>query len=251
MSSLPEQQAAPVDPGPSLLEWDSEFFGFPVGRVHLDHLDADGIREVDRRARAAGMRCLYGYLDPAHFETSYLVQTLGYRLVESSARFDLEPGPEPAMTPTDSVVRRGTEADLPAVAESVARMAPWSRFAVDTRFGLDVARRLSMAWVERAARCRTDDYVLTVAEDQSGITAFMSQTRRPRHIVDTVGTTAPGTGAAQALMRDARRRAGDQQLSAGWAAARNINSYRWLENCGFKVVEVRYIYHRWLDEEPW
>jgi dTDP-4-amino-4,6-dideoxy-D-galactose acyltransferase len=240
-----------VTPTVELLTWDSDFFGFPIGRVDLDHLDADGLREVDRSARAEGIRCLYGFLDPACYETSYLVQTAGYRFVEGSARFDLKPDLDIEYPPTDATIRRGTEADLPEIHDALLRVAPWSRYAVDPHFGLDAARRMNLAWVDRAARCRTDDHALMVAEDERGVIAFITRARHPVPIVDAVGTTAPGSGAARALMQDARSWAGDDGLWAGWAAARNINSYRFVENCGFRVTEVRYIYHRWLDEEPW
>lgn len=230
------------------LAWDSEFFGVSIGRVDLTTAEPESVAELEDRARAEGIDCLYGFLDPASYETSHLVQTLGYRFVEASARFDLDPRLPVDYPATDSEVRRGTEADLDAVMPAVLRMAPWSRYAVDPRFGIDAARRMNRAWIERAARCTTDEFDLMVAENDSGITAFISRARHPHPIVDTVGTTAPGSGAARALINESRQWAGDQPLWGGWIAARNVNSYRFVEHCGYRVAEVRYIYHRWLDE---
>lgn len=232
------------------LPWDSDFFGFGIGRVELAGADRSSVEQVEAEARRAGILCLYGHLDPDEHETSFTVQTFGYRLVEASARFDLPRGHEVPRPETDAVVRRGTEEDLPAVEPAMAKLARWSRYAVDPRFGLDAARRMNVAWIGRAARSVGDEHRLTVAEDHRGVVAFMGMGRNPRPFADTVATTAPGSGAVQMLMREAFEWAGDDGLGCGWAASRNIGSFRFVEGCGFRVAEVRYVYHRWLDEAP-
>lgn len=231
-----------------LLPWDSEFFGFTVGRIELTGLDAVRIEAVEAEARQAGVSCLYGYLDPIEFRASYTVQDLGYRFVECSAMFDTNPDVSVVFPTAEVTIRRGTAADLPAVEAAVVRMAPWSRFAVDPRFGVDAAARMHLAWVGRMARCETDAHALMVAESSSGITAFLTRSRAPHPTIETVGTTAPGSGATRALVRETMAWAGEEGVSAGWVAARNINSYRWLANCGFRPAAARYVYHRWLDD---
>ena len=67
--------------------------------------------------------------------------------------------------------------------------------------------------------------------------------------VDTKGVTKPGTGAADALMVALFDWAGGGATEAGPCAARNIAPLRYLERCGFRVSRVRYLFHRWLDEE--
>jgi hypothetical protein len=230
------------------LTWDSEFLGLGIGKVDLAGKGPEALQAIDAEARAAGISCLYGHLDPSEFQATYEVQRSGYRLVEASARFDLHPKLEVAYPPTDAVLRRGTAEDLDAVTPIMVRMAPWSRFAVDPRFGLEVAERMNRAWIERAARCETGEFELVVAEEDGAISAFISRALHPYPIVDTVATIAPGSGAARALIQASRTWAGDRPLWGGWAAMRNINSFRFVEHCGFRTAEVRYLYHRWLDE---
>lgn len=232
------------------LEFDSRFFGFPIGRIDLGGADPASVAEVEADARAHGVVCLYGSLDPADSATTYLVQTLGYRFVDTATRFELGVDVEVPAVPTSSVVRRGTVDDVPAVTESVLTMAPWSRYAVDPRFGLDAARRMHMAWVDRAVHCTTGEHDLMVADDDGEVVAFLTRTRDPLPIINTVGTVAPGTGAADALFAESREWARPRPISAGWAASRNIGIYRFLDRCGFVAAEVKYHYHRWLDEDP-
>lgn len=189
------------------------------------------------------------FIDPAADAATVETQAHGYRLVESAITMTLEPeGPfEPPAT--ESVARPGTVDDLEAIEDHISLMASWSRFSVDTRFGLEAGRRLHLEWVHRAARCETGERAYFGAEDPGGITDFMTVSRTGVPIIDTVGTTASGSGASPLLVSTARQWVGNQALEAGTLASRNIAVQRFFANCGFRPSSVRYVYHRWLDEE--
>jgi hypothetical protein len=150
--------------------------------------------------------------------------------------------------PSTAKVRRGTVDDLPALKPAIETLATWSRFAADPRFGLDAARRMHEAWIERAAR-DTDERALYVAYDDDGITGVATFVRSPVPRVDLKGVTKPSTGAADALMVALFDWAGSGPTEAGPCAARNIAPLRYLERCGFRICRVRYLFHRWLDED--
>ena len=232
-----------------LLAWDSEFFGVPIARADLTGASADTLGAIDAEARAGGIACLYGSLDPSDEVAGHLVQTLGHRLVEVALTFERPAMPfRPKPSPTQ--VRRGTPDDLPALEPAIKTLAPWSRFAADPRFGPDAAARMHEAWMERAARDDTDERALYIAYDDDGITGVATFVRSPVPRVDTKGVTKLGTGAADALMVALFEWAGGGATEAGPSAARNIAPLRYLERCGFRVCRTRYLFHRWLDEEP-
>lgn len=231
------------------LPWDSEFFGIPIGRVDLDGLDLDDVAAVEADAREQGVLCLYGSMTPEPEAPTVAVQRLGYRFVEGATLFSLRTS-EPVIPQPDGVsVREGTVDDLPALADTVAQLAAWSRYAVDPRFGPEAAERLQARWIERAAECTTGERALLVAEDDSGIIAFITRASDPEPVVDTVGTSSRGSGAARYLIQVAREWAGDRALYGGPIAARNVSALRYVSHCGYRVARVRYLYHRWLDEE--
>lgn len=231
------------------LPWDSEFFGVPIGRVDLDRVPVEDLATMEAEARDAGVLCLYGSLAPEPDAPTLDVQRQGYRFVEAATLFSLRTTEPLIPRPEGIEVREGTVADLPALADTVARLAPWSRYAVDPRFGLEAAERLQARWIERAAECTTGERALLVAEDDSGIIAFITRASDPEPVVDTVGTSSRGSGAARYLIQQARDWAGDRALYGGPIAARNVAALRYVSHCGYRVARVRYLYHRWLDEE--
>jgi dTDP-4-amino-4,6-dideoxy-D-galactose acyltransferase len=228
------------------LEWDSAFFGVPIARVDVNGAKPDTLRAVDAEARAQGITCLYGTLEPADETVAYLLQTFGYRLVEVSINYE-RPGSPYMPRPSLSVVRPGAPADLPALEPAIGTVAAWSRYAADPRFGPDAARRMHQAWVERAAR-GTGDRALFVAHDESGITGMATFRRSQVPRIEFVGVTKPGTGVADALMCALFEWAERGPTEAGWTAARNIAVLRYVERWGFRANRTRYVFHRWLDE---
>jgi hypothetical protein len=239
------------------LTWDSGFFGLPIGRIDLDGAEPTALADAEADARAAGLVCLYGELDPAHLDRIDVVQRAGYRLMDVA--LDLE-HPTSLLVdppPTTSTVRVGTPADLPALADQIAVVAPWSRFTVDPRFGESAARALHQAWVERAAR-EEAGRLLLVAEDDRGITG-MSTLQRPAATtavderpvaprIDLIASTRNSSGAAQALVGHAFACFGPGRSEGGPIAARNTISLRFSEQMGYRISRARYLFHRWLDE---
>jgi dTDP-4-amino-4,6-dideoxy-D-galactose acyltransferase len=230
------------------LPWDTEFFGFAIGKVDLDGAGLEDLDALDEEARSAGLVCLYGSLDPADAPATMVVQEHGFRFVEAATTFSLRVDEPPIPAPEGISVRVGGPDDLASLREASDALASWSRFAVDPRFGLDAARRLQWAWIERAARSETGEHELVLAELGGEIVAFITRCTAPSPRVDSVWTAARGSGAARYLIEDARRWAGDQPLLGGPIAARNIPALRYVSHCGYRVSTVRYLYHRWFDD---
>lgn len=232
----------------SPLAWDSDFFGTPIGSAALDGASAQDLHRLEGEALDQGIRCLYGTLDPADAQLTYLVQQHGWRFVEAATTFDLRTDEPPIAKPPDTDFRLGVPDDIPRVAHIVDQMAAWSRFAVDPRFGLEAAQRMQAAWLDRAARAETGQHSLMVAEIAGEIIAFIGRVHEPAR-VDAVGTTTRGSGAARHLIQTAREWAGDQALLGGPIAARNVAALRYVSHCNYRVRKVEYVYHRWLDED--
>ena len=229
------------------LEWDSDFFGFPIARVDLEGADDATLAAIESEARDKGIVCAYGTLAPEDTTTSVLAQRFGHRLVEVAITLTHPDGAyEPPSTP--SKVREGTIDDLPLLAEAIHVLGPWSRFGADPRFGIDEARRMFRAWVERAITA--EDRMLSISEDEHGITGVSSHVRGQPDRIDLMGVVKPGTGASDAMMRFFFDWARPGPVDAGPCAARNLSVLRFLDRCGFRMSRCEYHFHRWFDEAP-
>jgi hypothetical protein len=236
------------------LAWDSEFFGVPIGRIDLDGADAATIVMAESDARAAGVACLYGDLDPSAPDAIDLVQRLGYRLMEVALDLAHSTSVLAQRPPTTSTVRRGTVEDVAQLADQIAVVAPWSRYAVDSRFGACAAMAMHRAWAQRAAEGGAGRELL-VAEADGAITGMLTLSAptgpgaatEPR--IDLIASTEYRSGTAQALVAHAFDGFGPGLSRGGPIAARNVASLRFSELMGYRVARARYLFHRWLDED--
>jgi hypothetical protein len=237
-----------------LLSWDTEFFGFAIGEIEVEGLDGPTIAKAEDDARYEGVRCLYAEADGNAVGSIDMLQRLGYRLMEVAVELEHRANVDPP--PTRARVRRGTVDDVPDLDALLELVAPWSRFAVDPRFGLDAARAMHRAWLERAAT-QADGRSLLLAEHDGRITGVLttswaddpsgSDGRRPR--IDLIASNEPRSGAAPAMVAHAIASFGPTPSLAGPIAARNVASLRFSENMGYRVTRAEYRYHRWLDED--
>lgn len=234
------------------LGWDSDFFGIEIGRVegaeHPD--DADSVAflgEVDREASERGFDCLYLTVDPADRLATILAQEVGYRLVEVAMDLINERSVVSYPSESDALVRLGTPDDLESIEPHLSLLAPWSRYAVDPRFGVDSAHRMYSAWIGRAAGTDPHHH-LWVAEEKGEIVAFATGSTIPDELprIDLIASSRSGTG--RRIVEFAFDGFGDQPSMGGAIAARNVVSLRFVLGLGYRVSTSRYIFHRWLDD---
>src|SRR5436309_5219847 len=147
-------------PGPSetaenvsceLLDWDSDFFGFPVARVRGSTLDERSAASIDEWCTEAGVRCLYLLADADALETARVADAHGYRPVDVrlTLRHDLDRLPDGALPVP---IRDGRPGDIPALAAVATRSHHDSRFYHDPGFARDRCDALYATWIEGAVR---------------------------------------------------------------------------------------------------
>lgn len=232
-----------------VLEWDSEFFGFPIGRVTLDGAGDADLDAIDEEAADLGLRCLYGTLDPTDHLAGFRIQEHGWRLVDVAMLTNRRHGDPQVRPPTRAVVRAGTLHDVEVLRPTIERLGPWSRFAADPNFPPDASRRMQVAWVERAARGVENRFLLVAEEEGEAIALLAGRWEGFPHI-DLIVTSKPASRAAELLVNDVMDRQGtDEILWGGPIAARNVASLRFCEGTGVRVFQCRYMFHKWFDQD--
>ena len=219
------------------LAWDTEFFGFPIGRVDLAGATEESLRAIDADARAQGIECFYGTLDPTEARRRICVQRFGHRLVEVAIKFG-RPAIPFTPKPTAAKVRRGTVDDLPLLARG-DRHARSRGAASPTIPGSGTPRRV--ACTRRGSSVPPRTVTSTCCSSPKTTTAsWVSRphVRTPVPRVDLMGVTSQGSGAAWALMAGLVEWAGGGPIEAGPCAARNLAPLRFLEHCGFDIRET-------------
>jgi dTDP-4-amino-4,6-dideoxy-D-galactose acyltransferase len=181
----------------------------------------------------------------------------GFAVVDVSITFAL--AAEGGTRPPDVVVRAARSSEQhKAAADIAASCFRWSRFHLDPRIPVELANLIKRRWVENYCRGQRGEalYVGEIGGKVAGFLAVLKSTvgGRTTAVIDLIGVSLEhqGRGVGTALVRHFvdEWRGRSEELRVGTQAA-NIQSLRFYERNGFRVVDSTYVLHaHYRDGKP-
>jgi TDP-D-fucosamine acetyltransferase len=228
------------------LEWDSGFFGFPIGEGHP--ATADDVAAVDAWAADERLRCVYLCVPSANLALLHAAESLGFHLMGVHLTCGTC-APFGVAGESDRIaVRTARAADVNAL-ERIARDAhPDTRFHADHGFSRESCQRLYETWIRNSTEGWAD--CVLVAENGTDVAGYLTLHRRDggaRIGLIAVAEEVRRAGLGRALMRAAfgwcERQAVDH-ISVT-TQAQNTAAFRFYLQCGFVVDRVDFWLHKW------
>jgi dTDP-4-amino-4,6-dideoxy-D-galactose acyltransferase len=240
------RECAPCD----LLEWDTQFFGFPIAKVIDPLLTPDRCASIDAWCREHRVRCLY-FRASAEPETTALAEHNGFRLVD--VRTTLYRTLDDSFRPRTiaSRIRRATEADVPRLEAIAAESHRNTRFFYDGRFPVDRCVEMYRRWIRNELASAEVD--VAVAESEGALAGYSTSVVGDRGVgLISLMAVAPefrhrGIGDdlvnASLMHQSAQRATSARVTTQGW----NIAAQRLYQRCGFRTSNVDLFFHKWYD----
>jgi L-amino acid N-acyltransferase YncA len=250
------------------LDWDTGFFGVPMGRLELLLRGPDcgrdtvtnAVTSLVEQARAQGLRHLTAKVDVADMQAVAVLEDAGFRLMDSLVTYFTHPRRQPP-TPVREVgrVRPMTAADTDAILAitSEAYQGFRGRFHLDPHLPAARSDEFYMEWARQCCAGRMAELVV-VADDGTGGIHGWASTRRVEP-ASTVGGTTLWAGSLGACRRDRPgaylgliRALAMQNFEAGEVTEtqtqnHNIATVRVYDAVGARYVRGDYTFHAWLE----
>lgn len=242
-----------------LLEWDSEFWGFPIAQVIGSTLSDSMNAAIATWSTQHAIRCLFLLAAPDDAATARSAESHGYRLVDERVTLGWCVPAQSASRPYDTsagiLIRSSQTEDLPAL-----RAIAWSshtdtRFFADPAFSKEQAHALYARWISSSCEGFADRVLVALVRGEVvGYCSCHLPTNRPapgRIGLLAVAPAARGHGVARSLVR----RALEWFVKEGAAHVtvvtqnRNVAALKLYERCGFTVEARQHWYHRWFAEQ--
>ncbi|HWA26778.1 MAG TPA: GNAT family N-acetyltransferase [Lacunisphaera sp.] len=239
--SAPERGGTPG----LFLPWDSEFFGFRIGRVQGNRLTRESLRPVLDWAAAERLRCAYFFADAEDAATLALAHEGGFRFVD--LRVDLAmPLPAGGALPAVADFRAAATSDLPAL-QAISRVAHYdTRFFKDAGFPRERASDLYAEWIQRDFRVH---HVFTLPGNPGYVTCQVDPAAGAGRIgLIAVAEAQRGRGLGRALVQGALHWLAAQGCREARVAtqASNVAAQRLYQALGFRTAETAATHHRWF-----
>lgn len=231
------------------LPWDTQFFGFPVGRLKGRRFTEPQLREVVARARDAGWRLVYWFVEPTDAVSAASAQALKVPLTDRKARFarlvpDVLPLFPASVVPATDLT--------PALLDLARQSGHHSRFRTDPVFEAGLYERLYEHWIRSSMVGQMARQVLIYQPlQQPEALGLVTLGYEPTHV--TIGLLAVdhqhrGKGIGKQLVEAALHYAHATQLPQLQVVTQldNHGACRFYEREGFERVHEEHVYHLWL-----
>lgn len=232
----------------TLLPWDSEFWGVPVGRVEDGELTAERLAAVDEWAHANDVACLYFLADGDDPASAHVAERGGFRLMDLRVELRRPSSEEEAL----QRLREARPDDAGAL-RAIARSSHGvTRFYADPNFADERCDDLYDVWISRSLEGWADGVLVADGE------------RRPAGYVSCHLDPANATGSIGLIAVDERMRGGGIGVdlargAVGWChgrgaeamtvatQGRNVAALRTFQRAGFLFDSVGLWFHKWYQ----
>ncbi|MGH9174912.1 MAG: GNAT family N-acetyltransferase [Vicinamibacterales bacterium] len=248
-----------------VLEWDSGFFGVPMGRIEYvitsdRGLVARAVEHAVEKLRERGVRHISARVDVADVDSMAVFEASGFRVMDALVTYITRPRKEPPNEVREvGAIRAFRPDDGPALVEIAADAYRGfrGRFHIDPHIPDDRADALYREWAEQCVGARMADMVLVSEGTDGRLLGFLAFRRRePVSSVGGVAVFGGGLGACRADAPGAY--AGLIRAGTIWAHERdgvaecqtqnyNFPVIRIYEAVGAHYVRAEYTLHRWIE----
>lgn len=235
------------------LEWDSQFFGFRIGRVLTGQLDPADIGRILDWARDREIRCLYFLIDFNDYETVRSLEKNGFHLVDIRLTLEttLRKSIQGETAVPECLIRHVRPSDMPALQDIAQVSHTDSRFFFDRHFPRAQCGDLYRRWLQRdAADSATTLFVADLRGEPAGYLACRLEGDETATIsLVGIGERARGRGIGKQLIRaamDHMFKQGRQRMEVV-TQGRNIAAQRLYQGAGFRTAALQIWFHRWFD----
>lgn len=234
------------------LDWDSDFFGYRIGRVILNQLNDETIGLVLQWCATNKIDCLYFLADTTDDTTVRLAEDNGFHLVDIRVTLEMqvESTRDVGWKRHQGIVRLFRSEDLPVLREIARSAYRLTRFHFDLNFPEALRETLYEIWTEKSCKGYAD--VVLVAEIRERVAGYITCHLLGGEIgeIGLVGVDASWQriGLGHKLVSASLSWFVEQGVTHVQVVTqgRNHPGQRLYQKSGFLTKSVQLWYHRWF-----
>ncbi|ATC64727.1 hypothetical protein CMV30_12575 [Nibricoccus aquaticus] len=241
------------DPQPCvLLPWDTNFFGFRIGRVKDSQLTEISTAAILEWSEKQNIRCLYFSGDGTHAETLQLAFRAGFQFIDVRVELALSLESTSAYSEPEDVIRSASPTDLGNL-QALARKSHYdTRFFKDLGFPRHRAQDLYGEWIQRDLKIH-HVIMATCPGERDRPAGYITcqidpEIRQGRIGLIAVDTQSQGKGIGRALVHAGLNwfRASHCSIVNVATQASNLPALRLYQAVGFRHIESSVWFHHWF-----
>lgn len=221
------------------LEWDSDFFGFPIAFIEVGLGNERQVKAELDRFLSAGCKLIYVFshkpLDLSDYDSCLADKKRSYILTEPVFKED---GNHHAIFENKSEM----------LYELAYQAGIHSRYRTDPHISEDTFKKLYRAWIDNSIHKGFADYVLACIENDKAVGLITARKKKDEISIGLFATDREyrGKGIGSKLIQEIVNIGAKENLQVEVTTqADNLKACKFYEDKGFQVKEEEYVYHVW------
>ncbi len=238
-----------------ILPWDSQFFGFGIGRMDLTHGIASGVEKVQHEIKERDIKLLYLFHDLSceidKDAKKQFVAHSGAKLVDTKLVYEKSLVMDELVSPPDGVVEFSGDRATGVLYQLALQSGIYSRFRIDLNFPPGSFEKLYCLWMDNSINRKIADNVLVAKGQETQIQGMVTLSLKGEQAVIgllSVDESARGISLGRKLMIAAEYHAltSGKTFIAVATQRENRSACRFYEKLGYNVISRTEIYHWWV-----
>jgi dTDP-4-amino-4,6-dideoxy-D-galactose acyltransferase len=232
------------------LDWDTEFFGFGVGKVTTDHVYPETLDAIDDFCLENDIRVVFYLAESNNVQAVHNAEDAGYRLVDNRTTLDRELDRIPTMVDSPADYRSSTKEDITILRDIARDVFVYDRFHADPNFDDDLADEMRATWIENMCGELGDRVIIAEVDGRvGGFIALEIDDGVGKIVLTGVDEFAQGDNIGSGLTISALQWFRNQGCETARVVtqSRNIPAQRIYQDLGFKTTESAFWLHKWFE----
>jgi len=229
------------------LDWDSNFFGFPVAKIIDPNINEVNLKILLKKLKAQEYKLIYL---AANLEKPF-AEKYGGILADKKVLFSKNIQKNIYDGRSNYIVERYT-GNIPTddMVELSIQSARYSRFKVDSNFPIDSYRRLYKCWIENSLNGNGTNAVFVVSNPTKIIGLIALKICHDEGLIEllSVAKEFSGLGIGKALMCAAEQHFSSHNCKTSKVVTQqlNIDAFEFYTSCEYQIEYINFFYHFWI-----
>jgi len=232
------------------LNWDSDFFGYAIGRIRADSLNTDQLNGLIYEAKAAGYRLVYLFVNPGDDVSNHAALECKASLADQKVTFRTDVLKQQDVFEDEHIIDYASETPTEKLVELSLQSGIYSRYKTDPNFIHNEFEKLYLAWIENSVIKKIASHTLVYMEagNELGVVTAKVTPQLAQIGIIAVDEHTRGKSIGSKLMKHlmAMLKQKDIPLLEVATQLNNTNACNFYKKLGFHAHTTENIYHIWL-----
>lgn len=230
--------------------WDTDFFGYSIGRIRAEKLDLPQLNGLIKRAGDEDYRLVYLFANPNDEVSNNAAQQCGATLVDQKITFRTRILNQDDVLEDQHIIDYAAPIPSNKLVELSLQSGIYSRYRTDPNFKNNEFEKLYLAWIQNSVNKKIASHTFVYMEDNEelGVVTAKVQPELAQIGIIAVDEHTRGKSIGSKLMKHlmAVLKKGKVPLLDVATQINNTNACNFYKKLGFHQHALENIYHIWL-----